>query len=220
MGNCPCWPKKRNNYDPYVDEDYMEYDSPAGTRYKPPQPTSTNTQSNSTQRQSQYSSSRPPDDTTYNPPNPPPTSQNTQRQDSSRSSTHTEPPPHTTQQPQYYSESVYLSRNPNPSQPTDSMLLDSMMKSSILNPPHNPHTGYSFTSEGGSSLVESHPDMRGTTTNYGESQYLGESNMGASLATSTSSSMYYDAPGGSYMITSVNEGAFEPSPSMHQKPNY
>lgn len=188
MGNChcPCWPKKPSNYDPYVDDDddYAEYDSPtrAPHRYRTleadPEPTS---------RTNNYThTNRPPDNSTYVPP-PIPQSQPTQSRDSQRLSWNKNSPntsnnsstPNTTtttttttttstsstgssQQQQYtqYSESAYLARLPE--QPTDSMLLDSMMKSSFLtNHPHYPPTNntnhYSVSSSSSSSSSQLPP---------------------------------------------------------------
>lgn len=115
------------------------------------------------------------------------------------------------QQYTHYSESVYMARNPSNAQPTDSMLLDSMMNSSILNVALNTTTNHNsgshhrteFTIDPlGSSLVESNLSI----SNLGGSD--------SSLNDSTSSSIYYDAAGtASYMVSSVIEGAFEPSPN-------
>jgi len=237
MGTCPCWPKKRNNYDPYI-EDYMEYDSPDALRYTPPSANSSaNTQllSDPTQRQA-HPSTRPPDDSsTYSPPLP------HQRQSvPPPSGSPTTAHPHQ-QAPFYtqYTESVYLSRNPNAAQPTASMLMDSMIdSSSILNPP-NRSSDYHMLGDRGSSLVESNPNIsepaHSPTTNTTSTTFttssnnnfgapssnfaMGESNanLEASLSTSASSSLYYDAPGtNSYMMASVQEGAFEP-PIKHSR---
>lgn len=171
---------------------------------------------------------------------PPPPSSNINNSNNSFSSsnnnlnnsnnTNPDSPPSPRQYTQY-SESVYLSRLPD--QPTDSMLLDSMMKSSFLShhqPPSSPSFAHSsspsssfidssqqtlpsFSSDpaafdASSSLVDSRPDMGQQSPNLGQQSPDMEAS-DVSLA-STTSSIYYDAAGSaSYLMGSVNEGAFE-----------
>eukprot|EP00026_Physarum_polycephalum_P014156 Phypoly_transcript_14637.p1 GENE.Phypoly_transcript_14637~~Phypoly_transcript_14637.p1 ORF type:complete len:251 (+),score=49.68 Phypoly_transcript_14637:95-847(+) len=250
MGNCPCCPKKGGNYNPYVEEDdenYREYDSPNSRGYKKPL---VNNNASNTQTSHYPHSNRPPDESTYIPPPLPPSRGTSLSQDQPQHSTPpnstppprkpTHPPPQRPQQ-QYtqYSESLYLARQPE--QPTDSMLLDSMMKSSFLekrqqrfpSPPSTSQFGTESSAasgdfDGSSSLVDSGygsnsiatsastahgPDFAASTQSFAASTqtaHLEES------VSSTSSSVYYDAQGGtSYMMGSVDGGAFEP-PQQHQ----
>lgn len=103
------------------------------------------------------------------------------------------------------------------------MLLDSMMKSSILaaNVRHN--TDSSFMSDSAHQGVSdsqfgANSNMVANSTQFVDGQ---QSMLNASL-NSASSSVYYDAASThSYMLNSVNEGAFEgafePSPNVHQR---
>jgi hypothetical protein len=265
MGNCPCCPKRDGNYNPYVedDDDYREYDSPHARGYSKPLVSNSapNTQT------SHYShANRPPDESTYSPPSlPPPRGTSLPAHPlHSTPPTSTTPPSTQSQQRQYteYSESLYLARHPE--QPTDSMLLDSMMKSSFLDrrqgfpPPGNNGSSSGSQFDGGSSLVDSTygsasvsvtgsmmtntqgPDFAASTAqsvdfaastaqsvdfaastaqsvDFAAStaqsvDFAASTAHSPDMGSSTSSSIYYDAPGNaSFMMGSVNEGAFEPT---------
>jgi len=139
MGQCPCWgSRKKPSYNRFIyDEDYLEYgssDKESFNTYRPPVPSSqqkpvnSNTSTISSSPYTVYSSS-------------PNTSVLSQQPADSQlsSSPHSQEPSqisqdsHISQQqlPQFtqYTESVFLSR---PNQPTDSMMVDSMMDSTIL----------------------------------------------------------------------------------------
>lgn len=211
----------------------MEYESPGPHRYTAV-PSNTNNYNNTTQPQS-HPSSRPPDTGAYSPPPVQPASSPSRN---SYNASQQQPSQQQTQQPQQYSqysESVYLARNAA-AQPTDSMLLDSMMKSSILATGYAANSSEFATNSSGFGADSTSSNNFGTNSNnfgtnsnnFGttSNNFATDSNnfgtasnatMDASLATSTSSSIYYDAPGGqSYLLSSVNEGAFEPNPPTNK----
>jgi len=203
MGQCPCWgSRKKSSYNPFIyDEDYLEYDNsdksePFNT-YRPPAPISQQQRPvnshTSTISTSPYSSSpntsalsqQPADFQICSTHHPQDTSHIPQ-QDShhivqqhdahhivQQQDSHHLVQPHFT----HYTESVFLSR---PNQPTESMMADSMMDSTILGLQHH---------VADSGMIDSSMMMN---------------NSGAE------SSVYYDAPSSSFIANSVHAGAFEP----------
>eukprot|EP01111_Echinosteliopsis_oligospora_P018792 TRINITY_DN8814_c0_g1_i1.p1 TRINITY_DN8814_c0_g1~~TRINITY_DN8814_c0_g1_i1.p1 ORF type:complete len:178 (-),score=44.74 TRINITY_DN8814_c0_g1_i1:170-703(-) len=119
MGNCPCCPRRKKNYDPYIYED-DEYQDSRSSSYQPPSPkvshgsTHSSTQSNSTT-------------STYTPYN-----NAAIITDQSSSPTHSShhPPPTSrhTPPPAQYNESAFL-KNINTQ---DSLMNDSMIDSNVF----------------------------------------------------------------------------------------
>lgn len=227
MGNCSCW-KRKNNYDPYIDPDYLEYDSPRVHRYKPAPVTDNlpDEYASLTHTLSETGTYSPPPTTHPHALPPGPSQSKLSLNEPTQPSPHTQPPPPQPQQYTQYSESVYLARNPNPAQPTDSMMLDSMMKSSILNTHNNAfsnnnsNASFDVSFAEGSPLVESQALLGGvsnsnnnnnTFSNNFDYQDANSNRMeasDASMSSSVSSSVYYDAPATSSSFT-LSEGAFE-----------
>jgi len=173
MGQCPCWgSRNKRSYIPYIhnyDEDYQEFESASRkdsfSTYRPPVVTASHTGPVNSAPTPNPESTPSSDTHTYQPPEIPPPSHPL------------ESPP--LEQPQYtqFTESVFLSR---PNQPTDSMMLDSMMGSTILGNPDD-------------TILGSNPGVPNSP-----------------LSDSPASSVYYDASSTSFMANSVYTGAFEP----------
>lgn len=179
MGQCPCWgSRKRNSYNPFIyDEDYQEFDSSRNkgsfSTYRPPvAPTPSHTGPvNSTPSTKPAQSSA-----TY-----------TYQPSESHTPSSQSLEPHSQEPPQYtqFTESVFLSR---PNQPTDSMMMDSMMGSTILG------------NQEDSTILGSNSDIS------------------TSPSSTPATSVYYDASSSSFMANSVHPGAFEPPTETHPTP--